>query len=372
MINIKYTSSSLSPSGYAQAARSDIASLFCSGVNVTCESIQQTAEITDYGLEGQIDKYLRKRDIPYKIKILHVTPDLIPSYRENNTYTISRLAWETSKVPKEWIEPLNEIDEIWITASSIEKILRNSGVTTLCTIIPEAIYTGIAEETIEPLLLPIPKDFIFYTIGQWIDRKNIQGLIKAYWKAFKGDDKVSLLLKTYRMNYSEQEYNLIKQEIEELRKKQVQDHYPKLLLVKNLLTTDQILKLHALGDCYVNSSSGEGWGLPVAEAMLQKKPVISGNNGGIMDFITPLYYFKVKSQEVQATENPHIPWYQKDMTWKKIDEEELIQQMHYVYDNYQEAQTVGKKACGYIVDNFSYQKVGKLMLNRLTEIDNQL
>src|SRR3990167_7686915 len=101
---IKYISSRLSPSGYGSAARQDIAALFVAGVNITCESISQTVEMSDYGIAGAICNSLEKRNIPYKISIFHLTPDLLPVYKEKGVYMISRLAWETDKLPKEWIE----------------------------------------------------------------------------------------------------------------------------------------------------------------------------------------------------------------------------------------------------------------------------
>lgn len=371
-MNISYVSSATSPSGYGAAARSDIASLFVAGVNITCESIRQTIEHTNYGLEGDIVKNLQNRDLPCKIRIVHLTPDLIPTYQEKDIYTISRLAWETNKIPKEWIEPLNACNEIWVTAPSIEERIRDSGVTTKCITIPEGIATQPAAEHITPLLLSTPKDFVFYTIAQWIERKNFEGLIKAYWKEFAGVDKVSLLLKTYRMNYSEGEHKLIKQDIEKWRQQVPQKHYPKILLTRHLLNDDQIQKLHALGDCYINPSAGEGWCRPLQEAMMYGKPCISGNHGGITDYLTKDHYFLVPSHAEKATINPSIPWYDGSMTWFMLDQKKLGEKMRYVFENYKIANQYGIKAQRYILENFSYQTIGTIMKKRLEEIDKMI
>jgi len=371
-MNISYVSSASSPSGYGAAARSDIASLFVAGVNVTCESIQQTIEHTNYGLEGDIVEHLQNRNLPYNIRIIHLTPDLIPIYKEPGMYTISRLAWETNKVPQEWVEPLNSCDEIWITAPSLKTVLRDSGVTTQCTVIPEAIATQPASESITPLTLSQPKDFIFYTIAQWIERKNFQGLIKSYWKEFTGEEKVTLLLKTYRMNYSDGELKLIKRDIETWRQETPLKHYPKIFLARQLLNNEQIQKLHMLGDCYVNPSTGEGWCRPLEEAMLYAKPCISGNHGGITDLLSRNEYFQVPSHTEQATVNPSIPWYDASMKWFMLDEKKLGERMRYVFENYKISKQYGVRAQKYVLNNLSYQTVGSIMLKRLEEIHQTL
>lgn len=372
MISIKYISSSKSPSGYGEAARMDVAALFSSGVNISTDNLMQMAESTNYGIAGAITDNLQGRNIPYKISIVHLTPDLIPQYKEKGIYTISRLFWETNTLPKEWIKPLNDIDEIWTASPQMAEMIHKSGVTTLCTIIPQPIDTTKSEEKIDPFMLTFPKDFIFYSIGQWIDRKNFRGLLRAYWKTFTGEQDVSLLIKSYRMNYTDGEFNLIKRDIEYWKRELKLKHYPKVLLTHNLLSESQIGKLHMLGDCFIQPSSGEGWSRPTQEAMLFGKPVISGDNGGITDIMTTSHYFVVPSEFKQATEVSQIPWYTRDMKWKALNEEELGKQMKYVFKNYDKAMLVGKKAQEYVVNNFSFRTVGDIMLKRLLEIQKSL
>lgn len=368
MISIRYVSSSKSPSGYGSAARNFVTALFCAGINVSCDNIQQTAEKTNYGITGAITDLLQGRDIPYKIVVIHLTPDLYPQYMEKGKYHIGHLFFETDKLPKEWIEPCNQMDELWVGSQQQIDMIRNSGVTTLCTIFPQPIDIGLADERIEPFMFSFPKDFTFYSIFQWIDRKNPRGLLRAYWKAFEGNENVSLLLKTYRVNYTDSEYKLIKQDIEKWKEELGLKHYPKVLLTKNLLTEQQVMKVHTMGDVFINPSSGEGWNRCVQEAMLLGKPIISADNGGITDHMTTQHYFAVPSSLQRVTEQSHIPWYTQNMQWRMIDEDALGKQMRYVYDNYDKALEKGKQAQKFVSDNFSYQAVGERMKKRLEEI----
>jgi hypothetical protein len=51
--------------------------------------------------------------------------------------------------------------------------------------------------------------------------------------------------------------------------------------------------------------------------------------------------------------------------------EHAMKQMRHAYDNRDEAAEKGKKARQYVEDNFTWDKVGDLMLNRLTDLDRE-
>lgn len=367
MIGIRYVFAQ-DPSGYGNAARNDIHSLYMSGANLTTEIIKQMGENTDYGIAGTISNALKSREIDYKVKIIHLTPDLYPRYMEDGVYNIARLFWETDKLPREWVEPCNMMQEIWTASEPMAEMIKRSGVNVPIYSFPQPIDTSKKDERILAFETQYKKDFTFYSIFQWILRKNPRTLLRAYWKEFEGNDNVTLLLKTYRVTYQPTEYDLIKNEIQTWKNELKLNHYPKIYLVEKLLKDSEIYRLHKTGDCFIQPSSGEGWSRPTQEAMLMGKPVISGNNGGITDYLTPYHYYKVESKEAQATMQSFIPWYVSDMKWKELDEDSLREQMRIVYNEYGKAQKTAKKAQDYIIDNLSLDKTGQLMQDRLNTI----
>lgn len=366
MISVKYVSSCKSPSGYGSAARQFIVALFVSGVNVTTESISQTPEQSDYGITGNIIKSLDNRDIDYQVNIIHLTPDLYPDYKEEGKYNIGHLFWETDRLPVEWIKPCNEIDELWVASEKQIEMIKRSGVTTPCYAFSQPIDISLAYENIKPFKLNHPTDFTFYSIFQWIPRKNPRGIIQAYWKEFEGNDEVTLFIKTYRITYINKEYQIIREDIEQWRKALKQKHYPKIYLLHKVLTEKEMIRLHLTGDVFIQSSSGEGWSRPTQEAMLMGKPVISGNNGGITDVMTSKYYTKVKSNETDIVISSEIPWYQQGMKWWELDEQDLRKQMKSLYE--QKGESISNSTQQFIIDNFSFQTVGKQMKERLETI----
>jgi len=367
MIGVKYCSSSKSPSGYGGAARQFITALFVSGVNVTTESITQTPESSDYGITGNINKSLENRDIDYQVTICHLTPDLYPNYREDGKYNIGHLFWETDRLPREWVKPCNQMDEIWCASEKQSEMIKHSGVTTPVFAFSQPIDVTMAYENIRPFTLNHPSDFTFYSIFQFIPRKNPRGLIQAYWKEFEGNDAVTLLLKTYRITYVDKEYQIIKNEIEKWRKELKQKHYPKIYLLHKVLNEKEMMRLHKTGDVFIQASSGEGWSRPTQEAMLMKKPVISTGNGGITDIMSNVYYHHVPSNEKPVVVSSEIPWYQIGMNWWELDEKMLRANMRNLYEQNGKSKKA-KLAQQYVIDNFNYQIIGNQMRKRLEEI----
>lgn len=372
MISCRYSGTFLDYSGYGSANRSDIVSLFNAGVNVSTELVVQVPEKTSYGVSEYIARSLQDRTIPYKVKIIHLTPDMYPRYKEDGKYHIGRLMWETDKLPDEWVKCCNEVNEIWTASERMANTIKSSGVKVPVMWFPQAVNISEGNEIIRPFQMNYKKDFIFYSVFQWIERKNPRGLLEAYWKAFEGKDDVTLLLKTYRVNYSPDEFANIKRDIESWKLALGLKHYPKVFLVPRLLKHSEMMKLHALGDCYVNPSSGEGWCRPLHEAMLHGKPVISGDNGGLTDYLTDDHYFRVPSAPINAAVTSWIPWYMKNMNWWVLKTDELSRIMRHVYEDKAEAQKKAAKAKQYVEENTSYQTVGTLLKNRLVEIERIL
>ena len=372
MLGVKYCGTFQDYSGYGDANRMDICALFMAGVNVTTESIRQVGEKSNYGIPENISVGLEDRSIPYKVKILHITPDMYPRYKEVGIYNIGRLAWETDRLPNVWIAACNEMQEIWTMSEKMADMIRKSGVRKPVSVFPEPIFTPKGEEFIQALETQYQKDFFFYSIFQWIPRKNPRALLHAYWRTFEGNDNVTLLLKTYRVNYSEGEFHLLKEELEGFRKELDLKHYPKIYLIPKLMTNNEMWRLHATGDCYVTSSSGEGFNRPLQEAMLIGRPSISGNNGGITDWLTDNEYFSVKSHPVPVVVVNHIAWYQPPQQWLDVDVSELGRKMLMVYSNMEHAKEIGQNAKRFVTDRFSWQRVVDEMRKRLEMIYKSL
>lgn len=371
-MNIKYCGTFPDSSGYGMANRNYITALYINGINLTTEHISQMADKADYGWIGNLCFSLQDKKIDYRIKFLHITPDMYPRYMENGKYHIGHLFWETDKLPKEWINPCNRVQEIWTLSEQQAEMIRNSGVTTPIKCFPQPINTDWADTAAPAYKVPNFDGFIFYSVFQWIERKNPEALLKNYWKTFEGKQDVCLVLKTYRVNYSAKEFEVIKNDIRKWKQDLRLKTYPKVWLVNTLFNTQQQYRLHKSGDVLISTSRGEGNGIPMVEASLMGKPVIYINKTGIADLFPKDIYYPIDCTQTQATQVHWIPWYTPDQQWYNIDEKALANQMMECYINRKEVKERGSKASEWVKNNLNYWKVGQQMKQRLEEISRFL
>lgn len=368
MIGVKYCGSLLDPSGYGSANRAFVTSLYVAGINIATEIVSQTLATTTYGWEGELVKHLEGREINHKIKIIHLTPDLYPKYMEDGKYHIGHLFWETDKLPIEWVQPCNMMNEIWTGTEGQREIIKNSGVKVPIYIFPEPLDVTNNDRNITPWVIPGSHGLIFYSIFQWIERKDPFSLLTTYWKTFEGRDDITLVLKTYRSAYTESDFNRIKEDIERWKKGLKQSHYPRVLLIKELWTSDKIIKLHKMGGVFISTSHGEGWCRPAVEASLAGNPVVSIDRTGFADFYPKDIFYPVNCATASVIPQSSIAWYQKEQNWYNIDVKHLSETMREIYNNVDEAKERGKKSKAFVEDNLNYWTVGQNMKGRLEEI----
>lgn len=372
MPSIKMCGSLTDNSGYGSSNRADVAALFCAGVDLTTESVTQTTFRAPHGWVGNLCEELEGRTIDYKIKIIHLTSDLYPKYMEDGKYHIGRLVWECDKLPESWIEPCNQMNEIWTMTERQKEVIKNSGVTVPIHVFPEALDIIPKEKDIEPWQIPSFTGTVFYSIFQWIERKDPWSLLTTYWKTFEGKEDVVLILKTYRTAYTDTDFLKIKEDIARWKSGLKLRHYPRVLLVKDLWPMDKVWKLHKMGGTFVSTSHGEGWNRGAVEASLMGNPVIAIDKTGFADLYPKDIFYPITCTEAPVTPQQSIPWYVQGMNWFNISTEELSKTLLEVYNNPQDAKDRGKKSSSFVQNQFNYFKVGQAMKQRLEAIEKFL
>eukprot|EP01038_Epipyxis_sp_PR26KG_P008887 gene8887-11986_t len=138
--------------------------------------------------------------------------------------------------------------------------------------------------------------FEFISIFKWEYRKGWDILLESYWSAFTHSDQVVLRIKSY-LPSTERGSNNISIMIAEFASSKMNKSLSELARVVWEETEDSIHKkseslsradmrdLLASADAFVLPTRGEGWGLPVAEAMSMELPVIITNYSGPTAFV---------------------------------------------------------------------------------------
>jgi len=369
-LNVKYSAYFDSPSGMSQAARNYIQSLHLAGVPVTTENIANIVATQDLGETHRTAHLLLGRDLDYKIKIIHVTPDLVTKYLEPLKYHIFHLFWETDRLPDWWVWSLNLVDEIWTGSEYAKQVFIKSGVKRPIFVFPQAVDTPPESLAIAPSHKR--PSFLFYSIFQWIERKNPKSLLMAYWKEFQGNKDVGLLIKTYKNGFTQEETSQIMREILAWKKSLHQEHYPKVFLCPEELSRDDVWRLHSLGDCFVSAHRNEGWGIPIAEALKMGKPVISTNLGGVHEFIPKDAALLTDFTMCNVFNMDFVSWYDQTQQWAQVDEGDLRKKMRAVYDNQEDSKKMGERGRKFANDKLSYLAVGSALKSRIADIYKEL
>lgn len=367
-MKVKYCGPARDYSGYGEANRHDIAALVEAGIEVTTQIPSYCLEISDFGRLGEIANQLENRELGYLIKIIHTTPNVYKQYMEPGKYHIGRAFWETDKIPSDFANNLQLMDEIWTGSQTNADAIKRAGVTKPIFIIPEAIDTAVPP--VEPYIVPNTNDFKFYSMFEWTERKNPGALLEAFWREFENQDGVSLTIKTYVDNFTPAKKQEIKQNIRRVKKRLQLIKYAPVYIFSQLMDRNQIYRFHSTFDCFVSAHRGEGWGIPQMEAMLMGKPIISTNYGGIHEHLPDDVAFKVDYKLIPLVENTrNNDWYCADQKWADINIMELRRHMKYVFEHRDEMAELGAKAKKTVEEKFSLKTVGQLMRDRLYKIE---
>ena len=120
----------------------------------------------------------------------------------------------------------------------------------------------------------------FLHISSCFPRKGVDVLLAAWFDTFTADDDVELILKTFPNPHHDIETELA------TWRRRCPAGAP-VRLINADLSASAMRALYHIADALVAPSRGEGFGLPMAEAMWCDVPVITTGAGGQRDFCTP-------------------------------------------------------------------------------------
>jgi len=367
---IKYVSPLFDNSGYAQASRGNVLALHSLNIPITLAPISFEQARPDLGEDGKVLRSLVNKKINYNIVIIHTTPEFYSKYRENDKTNLAYTIWETSKLHPDWKGYINDnVKKVLVGSEWNVGVFKGSDVDVPIGVVPHGINVN-EFDGIEPYQISgIPEDaYVFYSIFQWTERKNPIALIKAYWYAFQKNENVALVLKVYRGDYKESEKEAIRQTVKRLKQVTPMDSHPKLYLILDMLSHEEILGLHARGDCYASLDRGEGFGLSPFTAGACGNPIIVTGFGGATEYAKENNSYLVDYKLTPVHGMPWSPWYRGDQLWAEPDVLNGVLHMRYVYANQKDAELKGILLKEYIRKNFSWEVIGKKIIKELKEL----
>jgi glycosyltransferase involved in cell wall biosynthesis len=188
--------------------------------------------------------------------------------------------WEESRFPQEHAAAFNRrLDGLTLMSRFVAKTLVDNGVHRPMEVV------GLGADHVGRIA-PVPVDvdlgdgYRFLHVSSCFPRKGLDVLLEAYGRAFTAADPVTLVIKTFPNPHNDAGDQVA-------RFRQAHPAPPAVVLIDADLPPGAVVDLYRRCHCLVAPSRGEGFGLPLAEAMLLELPVITTAYGGQLDFCTP-------------------------------------------------------------------------------------
>lgn len=225
-----------------------------------------------------------------------------------------------------------------------------------------------SESTLD--LSSINESFCFLFVGHWLrgdfghDRKNISKMIKIFLETFKNKpSKPALILKTQSANSSILDREDILNKIDKIRK-DVKGSLPNIYLLHGEMDDQEINMLynHSKVKAMVCLTKGEGFGRPLLEFSVIKKPIIASGWSGQMDFLSPEFSILIggKLEKVHASavvKNTIL----EQSQWFEFDEAQARKAFKLAFSKYKSLIVNGKRQGTNNIKNFSFEKMTELL-----------
>lgn len=287
---------------------------------------------------------------PADVQVTHQwPPDFSPP---DQGHWVMIQPWEFGSIPRQWLAPMtHQFDEIWVPSNYVRNGFVGSGVPAgQVHVIPNGVASMFFEKH-DPLPLATTRRFKFLFVGGTIARKGIDLLLKAYEQCFSAQDDVCLVVKDMGVGTFYQGQTA-EQLIAALR---ARPQSPEIEYHAEEFTPEELARLYAACDCLVHPYRGEGFGLPIAEALASGLPVIVTGFGAALDFCRDeAAYLISATAEFLDTGDGDLETVSRQY-WARPDVDHLRYLMRHVLEHPEEARAKALLGQQFIRQHFTWQ-----------------
>lgn len=342
--------------GYATSSREFVRELDRRGVDIRLACIFGTDYTEPPTRDPRLDQ-LRQR--PKDTSLPQVVYSQGDAFIKNSgRYRIGFTMLESDTLPADWVYQANQMDEIWVPTHFTRDVFVQSGVRRPIHIIPLGFNPNYFHPHIQ--CNKPTSAFVFLSIFEWIERKAPEILLQAYVSEFKRSDDVVLVLKIFNHDTRLDVHRRIHELIDRPNAPRV------VVLLNQEIAEHQMGGLYRSADCFVLPTRGEGWGMPILEAMACGLPVIATDWGAQRDFFNEQLGFPLRVRQLIPAV-ARSPYY-AGSRWADPDIDHLRYLMRYVYEHQDEARERGARAAVEVRQRWTWEHAVDRIMERLESI----
>ena len=290
---------------------------------------------------------------------------------------------ETTIVHHSWVEGMNRMDINFVSSEHSKQTFLNSiytknneqnqpvGEIKIQKPI-EVLFEGANLDVYKPVksnfdLPQMKESFAYLFVGHWMqgnlgeDRKNVGLLVKAFFELFKNvKNAPALILKTAVTGASYMGRDQIIDKITQIKATMGDQRLPNVYLLHGEFSDVEMNEIynHPKVKAMVSLTKGEGFGRPLLEFSLTKKPILATNWSGHIDFLnsefTSLINGELKNVDDSAVVKDMIL---KESQWFTPNPGEVGHYLKDIFKNYKKYAELGKRQAHFSKTNFSWDKM---------------
>ena len=301
-----------------------------------------------------------------EVTVRHAWP---PNWqRPNHGHWVLIQPWEYGALPLDWVSRVSQVTEIWVPSEHVRRVYVDSGVPPAkVQVVPNGVDPQRFHPDAAPLRLATSKSFKFLFVGGTIRRKGPDLVLKAFTEKFTAADDVCLVIK----DFGGEDVYAGQTMAEQIRAAQAAPNAPEILYLTDNLASEAMPGLYTACDCLVHPYRGEGFTLPVLEAMACGLPVIVTAGGATDDFARDdtAYRISATRQRLGYSVGPFKlarPGWLLEPSFA-----ELKERMRWVVEHRDEARAKGRTASEAVLRDWTWEQAARVAATRLRAVASQ-
>jgi GT2 family glycosyltransferase/glycosyltransferase involved in cell wall biosynthesis len=351
------------PTGYAMSSRELLRALDDQGVRTVYRYV--------YGPKTVFPPVEPESSGDYRLNVIRGrraprSPEVAVVYGQGDIFARNRgrtkvgfTMLEVDGFPREWVAQANRMDEVWVPSEFNRRGFLESGLRRPIHLMP----LGVDVQYFNPGITayPSPSDeFVFLALFEWGERKDPSLLLQAFNDEFLAREPVRLLCKVINRDPGVR----LKEEIRRLRLRAAGG---KISYLFNLeFPHYQLGALYRSADAFVSVSRGEGWNMPLMEAMACGLPAIATDWGAHQEFVHAGNAYPLRIRKLVPA-RAKCPYYD-GFRWADPDPEHLRFLLRHVYEHRDEARARGLAAAREMAARWTWEAAAQKIIARLDAI----